>query len=174
MVLSKETEIYRQDGKNKGFNLTPMEREKLVKPYLPEPLHAPAPRTSRRRMSTSVRTFLKNHLHVLVFTVIHALFSIYIRLRKTYHVLLDRIFAILYYHHRAPELVRQDVKNLSRLPEHLSVILELKGEEGGTANLEALMDEVAELSAWCTCVGIQMLSIYEKSGRNPRSTSGFA
>lgn len=103
-------------------------------------------------------------IHILVFTAIHTLFSLYIRVRRTYHLLSDRIFAILYYHHRAPELIKQDVKGLSRVPQHLSVILELKGEERGTVGLEALMDEVAEISAWCTCVGIPMLSVYEQTG----------
>jgi len=45
------------------------------------------------------------------------------------------------------------------------VILELKSEERGTAGLESLMDELAEISAWCACVGIPMLSVYEKTGR---------
>ena len=44
------------------------------------------------------------------------------------------------------------------------MILELKGEERGTAGLEALMDELAEISAWCSCVGIPMLSVYERRG----------
>ena len=44
------------------------------------------------------------------------------------------------------------------------MLLELKGEERGTAGLEALMDEVAEIAAWCSCVGIPMLSVYEKTG----------
>ena len=47
------------------------------------------------------------------------------------------------------------------------MILELKGEERGTrgtAGLEVLMDEVAEISAWCSCVGIPMLSVYEQTG----------
>jgi hypothetical protein len=26
------------------------------------------------------------------------------------------------------------------------------------------MDEVAEIAAWCACVGIPMLSVYEKTG----------
>lgn len=46
----------------------------------------------------------------------------------------------------------------------MSVILELKGEERGAAGLDGLMDEVAEISAWCACVGIPMLSVYEKTG----------
>lgn len=108
--------------------------------------------------------FLRTQLHILVFTIIHTLFSLYIRIRQTYHVLIDRIFAILYYHHRAPELIKQDVRGLSRLPQHLSVILELKGEERGAAGIKGLMDEVAEISAWCACVGIPILSVYEKTG----------
>lgn len=160
MVLSRETELYRQDARTNGAFLTPKQREDIVKPYLPP---SPAP-TSRRRASRPVRSFVTNQLHLVVFTLIHTLFSLYIRLRQTIHVVYDRILAILYYHHRAPELIKQDVKALSRLPQHLSVILDLKREQRGTAGLEALLEEVAEISAWCTCVGIPTLSIYEKTG----------
>ncbi len=76
----------------------------------------------------------------------------------------DRILAILYYHHRTPELIQKDVKALSRLPKHLSVILRLEDGMRGGAALEALVDEVAEIAAWCACVGIPMLSVYERSG----------
>ena len=94
----------------------------------------------------------------------HTIFSVYIRLRQAYHAVKDRILAILYYHHRTPELIQKDVKGLSRLPKHLSVILKLEDGGRGGAGLEALVDEVAEISAWCACVGIPMLSIYEKTG----------
>ena len=162
MVASRETQIYRQDARTKGTFLSPRQREDLLKPYLPpSPTSIQAP---RRQMTRPVRTFLKNQLHLIVFTFIHTFFSLYIKIRQTYHVLLDRGFAVLYYHHRAPELIRKDVKDLSRIPSHLSVILELKGQELGTAGVEALMDEVAEISAWCSCVGIPMLSVYEKTG----------
>lgn len=167
MILSRETQLYRQDARHNGGFFTAKQREDLVKPYLPDPLFVPSAPAPRRRMSQPVRTFLKTQLHIFIFTVMHTFFSAYIRLRQTYHILLDRVFAILYYHHRAPELIRQDVKGLSRLPEHLSVILELTRDERGTAGLEALLDEVAEISAWCTCVGIPMLSIYENTGMAP-------
>lgn len=45
------------------------------------------------------------------------------------------------------------------------MILKLeKGGRGG-AGLEALVDEVAEVAAWCACTGIPMLSVYERTGR---------
>lgn len=94
----------------------------------------------------------------------HAVFSLYIRFRQAYHTVLNRVFAVLYYHHRAPELIRQDIRGLNKTPQHLSVILEMKEDEQGFAGLEKLMDDVAEISAWCAGAGIPMLSVYEKTG----------
>lgn len=111
-----------------------------------------------------MRKFLKTQLHALVYAIVHTIFSVYIRFRQAYHAVKDRILAILYYHHRTPELIQKDVKGLSRLPKHISVILKLEDGGRGGAGLEALVDEVAEISAWCACIGIPMLSIYEKTG----------
>jgi dehydrodolichyl diphosphate syntase complex subunit NUS1 len=44
------------------------------------------------------------------------------------------------------------------------VVLKLEDGMRSGAGLEALVDEVAEITAWCACVGIPMLSIYEKTG----------
>jgi len=161
MVLSRETEIYRRDARKGGKILNAQEREELLKPYLPK---SSKPSSQHTHKTRPVRTFLKNQLHILVFSIIHTLFSIYVRFRQAYHAILSRTLAILYYHHRTPELIRKDIKGLSRLPRHLSIILELQEEERGEAGLEILLDEVAEISAWCACVGIPLLSVYEKTG----------
>ena len=109
-----------------------------------------------------IRQLIRTQIHALFYFIIHALFSAYIRVRQGYHAVKDRILAILYYHHRTPELIQKDVKGLSRLPKHLSVILKL--EDGGRGGLEALVDEAAEVAAWCACVGIPTLSVYERTG----------
>ncbi|KAI4259409.1 MAG: hypothetical protein L6R42_004587 [Xanthoria sp. 1 TBL-2021] len=156
MVATQETKIYRKDVDK----LDVREREKLLKPYLPtKPL-----KVTRTPKHQPIRMFLQTQLHFLVFTTMHMLFSLYIRFRQAFHIILDRIFAIIYYHHRAPELIRQDIRGLERLPQHLSVILELKQEERGLAGLEKLLDDVAEISAWCAGAGIPMLSVYERTG----------
>ncbi|KAL8803630.1 MAG: hypothetical protein Q9182_003045 [Xanthomendoza sp. 2 TL-2023] len=156
MIATHETQIYRNDASE----LKVQDREKLLKPYLPKkPLKAP-----RKSKSQPIRKFLMTQLHFLIFTTMHILFSLYIRLRQTFHIVIDRIFAILYYHHRAPELIKQDIRGLERIPQHLSVILELKAEEQGLAGLEKLLDDVAEISAWCSGAGIPMLSVYERTG----------
>lgn len=162
MVASQVIQAYRQDARSQGKVFTAKEREELLRPYLPK---SGSMLPSEMRKQQPIRDFLRLQLHILVYHVIHAIFSLYVRVRQTYHIVLNRAFAILYYHHRAPELIRQDVRGLSRLPEHLSVILDFKGSERSTAGLEGLMDDLAEISAWCACVGIPMLSVYEKTGK---------
>ena len=167
MVSESDTAAYRSDARVQGRGLSATEREKLIRPYLPTPPGYIASnrndaKTRRKSRRQPVRTFIKSQLHVLLYHLIHLVFGIYIRLRQIYHATIDRVLAILYWHSRTPELIRKDVKNLSRLPEHLSVILTLRGEEDG--GLEALVDEVAELCAWCASAGIPLLSVYERSG----------
>lgn len=74
---------------------------------------------------------------------------------------------MLYYHHRTPELIRRDVKPLSRVPAHLSVILELAPEGGKKDALETILNDACELAAWSASAGIPTLSIYEKTGTLP-------
>ena len=160
MVLSKETDTYRRDARTQGKLLTAEEREKLLRPYLPTPAKA----TKSSTKSKPIRSFLETQLHLLIFSAIHTLFSLYIRLRKAYHAIINQALAILYYHHRTPELIQKDVRSLGKLPKHLSIILELQSEERGGAGLVALLDDLAEVSAWCASAGIPTLSVYEKTG----------
>jgi len=165
---------YRKDVASKGSALGGTGRETLIKPYLPEPHkhRKPAPpspmetakksKPARRGRKQRIRPFLRQKFHFLIYFVIQVIYGIIIRFYHGWHAVSDRIVAIMHYHHRSPEYIQRDVKDLSRIPEHLSVILRYKVEEDGA--LESLMDEVAELSAWSAAAGIPTLSIYEKSG----------
>lgn len=77
-----------------------------------------------------------------------------------YRAILGRMLGVLFYHHRTPELIQKDVRALVRVPEHLSIILPYREDEG----LDGLVNDVAEISAWCASAKVPMLSIYEKSG----------
>lgn len=125
-----------------------LERERLVLPRLP-PVDTPY---------QPVRDFI----YKLVLATMYLVYSVYLKLRWTYHTALNCGFSILYYHHRTPQLIQQDVRELrakGKLPKHLSVILEY--EKGG---LDTLIDEVAEITCWCASAGIKYLSVYEKKG----------
>ena len=176
MVSAKTRTAYRLDVSARGKALTATEREKLARPYLPRPLDLPNSKTPTENRegardkegprATPLRTFVKNRVYLLLYQLIHLLFGIYIRFRQIHHASVDRILAILYYHHRTPALIQKDVKNLCRIPEHLSVILTFGDQTDG--GLESLLDDVAELCAWCASAGIPLLNVYEKSGLDNR------
>lgn len=111
-----------------------------------------------------VRRFLKRHWHLLVFTIVHAIFSLYIRIRQAYHQLGNKISSVYRHHHRAPDLIYNDVKDLRRLPKHLSVILTLDEDARGGTGLAKLIEEASDIAAWCASARIPQLSIYEKTG----------
>ncbi|KJX95252.1 di-trans,poly-cis-decaprenylcistransferase like protein [Zymoseptoria brevis] len=168
MVSVHEEEAFRK-GTLQGQALSPRQREQMLSKYLPkEPINKP--KTSRRNDGPRfhhrqrVRPAMRHILHVLVFNIIHIFFSIYVRSRQIYHALLDRALAVVYYHHRTPELIKRDVKSLSKVPQHLSVILELQPEGGKKDGLETLLNDACELAAWSASAGVPMLSIYERTG----------
>jgi dehydrodolichyl diphosphate syntase complex subunit NUS1 len=166
-------------NKLNGKPLTPKEREELLKPFLPDalqdsPTDAPnLPRKPSGRARKQKASFIKQCLFVVIYTLIHAFFSVHVRFRRAYHLVVSKIVAVIYYHHRTPEFIQRDVRGLNRLPAHLSVILDFhdSDEDQGNAGLEGLVDDVCEIAAWCACAGIPNLSIYEKQGMTyPRVT----
>ncbi|KAF2435607.1 Undecaprenyl diphosphate synthase [Tothia fuscella] len=170
MLKQKDQLSLRYNSNQKGQPLTPQERERMLRKFLPTTPSPSTPSTISPDPSPfpsrapPIRNLIKSQIHTLIYTFIHLFFGLYVRTRIAYHAIVDRILAILYYHHRTPDLIRKDVKNLSRLPEHLSVILSVNTDDDRGAGLEQLVHEVSEISAWCASAGIPALSIYERTG----------
>lgn len=61
-------------------------------------------------------------------------------------------------------MIQKDVKRLEKKPKILSVVLKLEDDGKGGAELERLVNEVAEISAWCASAEIPVLNIYERTG----------
>lgn len=111
-----------------------------------------------------IRNTLWHTVYVTVYWIIHFCFSIYIRMRKGFRAARHRLRVIGFHHSRSPELIRRDIKNLSKMPNHLSVILELPKDDDKRSGLHRLLQDVGDLTAWCASVNIPLLSIYEKTG----------
>jgi hypothetical protein len=186
MILNaRQSTAFHHNRSVQGRDLSAEDREKELKTFLPPtpasssnpPSETPSPYPSRapsrrpgarRKMKSArkkpIRSALKNQFYVVVYTVLLTVFGVFVRLRKAYHAVVDRVFAILYHHHRTPDLIRKDVKSLSKVPEHLSVILRLNDEEDRNSALRGLVNEVGEIAAWSASAGIPVLSVYEKTG----------
>ncbi|KAF1837536.1 di-trans,poly-cis-decaprenylcistransferase [Decorospora gaudefroyi] len=154
--------------------LSAQQREELLKPFLPSELSETETRKKIRRrqsqqnaskrahISTPIRTFL----HIAIYHVVALLFSIFFRFRRAYRLARGKVVSLLKYHHRTPEFIAHDVKDLDKMPKHLSVIVEYQedDESQGTAGLEGLVNDVCEISAWAASAGIPLLSVYERTG----------
>ncbi|RYP92718.1 hypothetical protein DL770_001107 [Monosporascus sp. CRB-9-2] len=160
-LKSRDGKIHPGEEKLRYDNLAVERREYIIQTYV-----RPDERPSKRRDTShlGVRRFLRSQLYTFLYVLVHAIFSVYIRFRIAYRAVYDRILAILNYHHNTPDYVRRDVSNLKRLPQHVSVILTL--EDGGRSGdaLEKMVNEIAEIAAWCASAGIPRLSIYERTG----------
>lgn len=165
---TQDTQVYREDVETKGNTMSLEERRQLLERYLPDPkqlqrksrvVKSPANGAVQR---TPVRSYLKDKLHFLLYWLTQFLFGFYLRIRQIHSALFQKYIAIRHHHHRTPAYIQKDIKNLSRLPEHLSIIL--KYDATTDDGLETLLDEVAELSAWSAAAGIPLLSVYEKTG----------
>ncbi|KAG6055324.1 hypothetical protein E4U32_006376 [Claviceps aff. humidiphila group G2b] len=167
-LSSKDRAAYRADDMSGHKFLSPGERERIMRANLPSPSEIPTVAASKsqspRRSRLGLRRFLKNQLFALVFGILHGLFSLYIRIRQAFHIVSYQISSIMYYHHGTPEYIRRDVMGLGRRPGHLSAILKAEENQRPKADLDRLIEETAELAAWCASAEIPMLSVYEKTG----------
>ncbi|KAL6711911.1 hypothetical protein ACN47E_002954 [Coniothyrium glycines] len=174
--LTHKQETAFRRGKLGGKQLTAADREELIKPFLPsEPTSSSetAPkkkplRDRRRSPQQSKRKHgpVKGFLFLAVHHLIALFFSVFFRFRRAYRLVRGKIVSLLKYHHRTPEFIAHDVKNLDKLPKHLSVIVEYQEDDGsqGTAGLEGLVNDVCEIAAWAASAGIPLLSVYERTG----------
>ncbi|KXT15788.1 hypothetical protein AC579_6252 [Pseudocercospora musae] len=148
MVGLRQAQAFHTNTDQQGQPLSPSDRERLLKPYLPtqpnqsrKKIRAPANNGPPFHHRQRVRPAMRQLLHLLLFNIVHIIFSIYVRIRQIYHAIYDRVCAVLYYHHRTPELIKKDVRPLSRVPQHLSVILDLRPEGGKRDALETLFND---------------------------------
>ncbi|KAK2734789.1 di-cis-decaprenylcistransferase [Colletotrichum kahawae] len=165
---ARDRRAYRTDDKYQNGVISEENRRKIIDNYLPTPEEDTrqqwrednVPRPGR----FGLRRALRQKLHLFIYTVIHAIFSLYIRIRQAWHLVCYHVSSVMFYHHRTPEYIERDVVGLKKKPKHLSVIL--KTEEGGRhgAELERLVGEAAEIAVWCVCAKIPVLTVYERTG----------
>ncbi|CAI4911126.1 CFC_HP_G0082920.mRNA.1.CDS.1 [Saccharomyces cerevisiae] len=81
-----------------------------------------------------------------------------------YHKMKLRIFSIIYNHAYTPQLIRQDVIPLKKIPKRLAAILEVKpvGDVGG--GVTGLLNDASEIVCWTVSAGIKHLTLYDYDG----------
>lgn len=92
------------------------------------------------------------------------LMSIIRNLQFVYHKACLRFYSMAYYPNKTPQVIRDDVANLSKIPRRVSCIVNLRADDDENGGLEGLIADISELAAWCLSAGIPSLTIYEYNG----------
>ncbi|CAN6675017.1 dehydrodolichyl diphosphate synthase complex subunit Nus1p [Trichomonascus vanleenenianus] len=85
-----------------------------------------------------------------------------------YHNLRIKLMMLTYHHNKTPLLIRNDVRKLSKIPQHVAVIVDLDDYSAYSDPLSALMSDAGEIAAWSIGSGIATLSIYERTAELKR------
>lgn len=90
--------------------------------------------------------------------------AIYKNFLYLYRRIFLRILTLAYYPSKTPQLIRNDVNKLGKMPKRLSCILDLKDDEDENGGIDGLINDISELAAWSISAGIMNLTIYEYNG----------
>ncbi|CAI6286967.1 unnamed protein product [Periconia digitata] len=178
-ITQKEELAFRHNTLN-NKQLSAQDREALIRSHLPpEPINvshssspSPAPsspsrsKRSRSRSNKPKAGPVRSFVYFIVYQIIALIFSIFFRFRRSWRLFWYKFRSVMGHHHRSPEWIVSDVKNLEQIPKHLSVVLDYHedDQDQGTAGLEGLVNDVCEIAAWTAAAGIPFLSVYEPTG----------
>ncbi|CCF60739.1 hypothetical protein KAFR_0L01300 [Kazachstania africana CBS 2517] len=84
-----------------------------------------------------------------------------------------RIYDLVYNPSNTPQLIRQDVLKLDKIPKRVAAILDMKpiGDVGG--GLTGLLNDSSELICWTVSAGIKHLTLYDFDGVLQKNVTSF-
>lgn len=118
---------------------------------------------SNNKFDSSIKmvfTYLSHGILLMIFFII----SIYKNYLYMYRKILLKLFNLTYYPNKSPQVIREDVNKLTKIPKRLSCIINFKDEDDENGGIDGLMSDISELVAWSISAGIQELNIYEYNG----------
>lgn len=119
------------------------------------------------KQSTSIAALTASALYSLRHAIllgIFFLFSIVRNIQFVYNKACLRLFSMAYYPNKSPQVIRDDVSKLGKIPRRISCIVDLRSDDDENGGVEGLIADIAELAAWCLSAGIPSLSVYEYNG----------
>ncbi|KAL6933220.1 hypothetical protein ACO0R3_002321 [Hanseniaspora guilliermondii] len=112
------------------------------------------------RLNKTIFDFLMKLLLALIFCN----FSVFRYFQYNYNCVKLKFYSLLYNPADSPQLIRNDVASLLKIPKRLAAILEYKPEEEVCGGVLGLMEDASDLVAWSLSAGIKHLTLYDYDG----------
>jgi len=145
------------------FGLKPVKPSKeLIKSVIDPRIKS----TTRQNSSNdkSIKDKLSFYFFHLILLTIYGIYSIFRSIQYVNNKIKIKFLNLAYNPSKTPQIIRDDVTKLSKLPKRISAILNLKSEEEEGGGFYGLLNDASELTTWTLASGIQNLSIYEHEG----------
>lgn len=113
------------------------------------------------------RSFIDEVLSIANRSILLTIFfflAVYKHFLYVYRRVLLRLLTLAYYPSKTPQLIRDDVNKLPKIPKRVSCILDLRDDKDENGGLDGLINDISELSAWSLSAGVPSLTIYEYHG----------
>ncbi|KAG2730801.1 hypothetical protein G9P44_005950 [Scheffersomyces stipitis] len=114
--------------------------------------------------STSAYSSIIFYANHLVLLSLFFMISIYKNVNYLYRKMVLKFYTLTYYPNKSPQLIRDDVSKLAKIPRVISCILDLKDDDDENGGIDGLIGSISELAAWTVSAGIPHLVIYEYNG----------
>lgn len=126
------------------------------------------PRIKAISRDKTERKTLKDQLVFYIFhfilLTIYGIYSVFRSIQYANNRIRIKFLNLAYNPSKTPQIIRDDVVKLAKLPKRISAILNLKSEEEEGGGFYGLLNDSAELTTWTLASGISHLSIYEHDG----------
>lgn len=100
----------------------------------------------------------------VLLVIMYMIYGFYRYLQYEYNKMKLRLLGIIYNPSNTPQLIRQDVTKLKKIPKRLAAILELKSASYVGGGVKGLMNDGSELVCWTVSAGIKHLILYDYDG----------
>lgn len=111
-------------------------------------------------MVSIIQFYISHSILLALFFII----SIYSNIQYIYHRIFIKFLTLAYYPNKTPQIIRDDVNKLNKIPKRVATILDLKDDDDENGGIDGLINDISELIAWNLSSGIPQLIIYEYNG----------
>lgn len=114
--------------------------------------------------SSSIPNFICKHFFHAMLMLMFFIYSFIRGAQYIYRVSRLRVLQLLYSPSQSPQLIRQDILKLNKIPTRLATILDFKSEDEEAGGLSGLLIDAGEVVSWSIAAGIPELTIFEYNG----------
>lgn len=123
------------------------------------------------KMTTSVSQqrhspvgFVTHYVYYLVLLWLFFVISIYKNVQYVYRRMRLKVLNLTYHPSRSPQIIRDDVTRLAKLPRRVAAILDLRDDDDENGGVDGLISDISDIAAWLVLAGVPHLTIYERAG----------